>query len=140
MTLREHRQLFSALLPDLLAEAHRLGYAVAIDEVKRGKVQAIVNAIPLSIRALIALSVRPFSVALAEALSDPRAGVGIRNSLHLDGLAVDLQLYKPPETWLTDAADYEPLGIWWENRHPLARWGGRFGDADHFSLEYLGRK
>jgi len=140
MTYLEHRQIFARLLVELLAEAHRRGYEVAVDEVKRGCAQAAINAIPRSARTMLALVVRTYSLALSEALSDPNGPVGIAASLHRDGLAVDLQLYRPADTWLTKADDYRPLAEWWEQRHPLARWGGRFGDADHFSIEYQGRK
>lgn len=32
------------------------------------------------------------------------------------------------------------IGPRWENMHPLCRWGGRFGDDNHTSLEHEGKK
>jgi hypothetical protein len=32
------------------------------------------------------------------------------------------------------------LGEKWESMHPLARWGGRFSDANHTSMEWNGFK
>ncbi len=32
------------------------------------------------------------------------------------------------------------LGLFWEKQHELARWGGRFRDANHFSFEHNGIK
>lgn len=66
--------------------------------------------------------------------SDHRTG-----SLHHVGLALDLLLYRNG-TYLTETEDYRRLGEWWERQHPLARWGGRFGDGNHFSFEWEGRK
>jgi hypothetical protein len=43
--------------------------------------------------------------------------------------------------WLTTLNDYKPLGEWWEQQSTSAVtccWGGRFHDADHFSLEHNG--
>jgi hypothetical protein len=35
---------------------------------------------------------------------------------------------------------YIDIGEEWERIHPLARWGGRFGDANHFSFEHNSSK
>lgn len=67
------------------------------------------------------------------------AGRGIRNSLHLIGLAVDVNLFRDGK-WLTATEDHRPLGEYWESLHPLARWGGRFNDGNHYSMEWEGRK
>lgn len=32
------------------------------------------------------------------------------------------------------------IGTKWESMHPLCRWGGRWGDANHFSMEHWGYK
>lgn len=65
--------------------------------------------------------------------------IGIKNSLHCQRLAIDLQLFKG-DKYLTRTEDYQPLGEWWERQHPDARWGGRFKDGNHFSFAHGGRK
>src|SRR5688572_15698962 len=66
-----------------------------------------------------------------------RAGKGIANSLHIDRLALDLNLFRNGK-WLQKTEDFRLLGEWWESRG--GTWGGRFGDGNHFSLEHLGVK
>lgn len=69
-------------------------------------------------------------------------GTGSANSLHIDKLAHDLNIFRdgayPDKEW-------ERIGAAWKAMHPLARWGGDFkgktaGDYGHFSFEYRGRK
>lgn len=66
-------------------------------------------------------------------------GIGIRSSLHTLKLAIDLNLFKNGK-WLRLTEDHRPIGEFWESLHPLARWGGRFGDGNHYSFEHEGRK
>lgn len=66
-------------------------------------------------------------------------GVGIRNSLHTEHLAIDINLFKNDD-YLKDTHDHLLFGEWWEKQHPLARWGGRWGDGNHYSFEFGGRK
>lgn len=66
--------------------------------------------------------------------SDHRAG-----SLHHIGLAADLNLYLNGK-WLDKTEQHEKSGKVWESRHELCRWGGRFNDGNHYSLEHEGRK
>jgi hypothetical protein len=106
------RCLFTSLLPGLIKQAGYLGYEAAAGEVSRDPRVALLNA---------------------------KAGKGIANSLHLDGLAIDLHLYRDG-AYLPDTSAHRELGEWWERQHPLARWGGRFGDGNHYSLEWQGRK
>jgi len=58
-------------------------------------------------------------------------------SLHYDRLAIDLNLFKDGK-WLNKTKDHELLGAFWESIG--GSWGGRFGDGNHYSLEYQGRK
>jgi hypothetical protein len=65
------------------------------------------------------------------------------NSLHHIGLAADLNLYRDAK-YLAQTADHRELGEWWEKlgdtlNLPL-RWGGRFHDGNHYSLEWQGYK
>ena len=68
-----------------------------------------------------------------------KLGQGIKNSLHTQRLAIDINLFKNGK-YLTSTESYRFLGEWWQTLHPLCRWGGDFGDGNHFSLEHEGRK
>ena len=118
MTLGQKRRLFGKLLPRLLDKAQELyPNGVAPNEI-----------------------VRSASVAIANA----KKGTGIRKSLHLIGLAIDLLLYKDLDhdgeidDYLVDTESHRELGEWWEKQHELCRWGGRWGDGNHYSLEHEG--
>jgi hypothetical protein len=113
-TLSEKRCRFTHDAALLVFQAEQLGFNVAYDEIKRRQVEADANA---------------------------AAGIGIKNSLHLLGLAVDLMLYKDG-VYLTETSDYEPLGVWWESLGEDHCWGGRFSkpDGDHFSITHNGVK
>ena len=112
MTLREKQSLFARLYAELIQEIYRRGYEVTLDWV-----------------------FRPPDVAQYYA----SIGVGIRNSLHIYKLAGDLNLFKEG-VWLRTTEDHRQFGEWWERKHPLCRWGGRFGDGNHYSLEHDGIK
>ena len=111
MKLGEKQELFMWLLPRLIDKAHELGF-----EVRGG-----------------------------DLFRDPRAfgkvgeskGYGNKNSAHKKKLACDLLLFKDG-VFLTQTEDHQPLGEWWEKQHPLCRWGGRFNDGNHYSLEDSG--
>lgn len=64
-------------------------------------------------------------------------------SLHHSGLAGDILLYRDGR-YLTETADYLPLGERWEamgvQRGLPLTWGGRFKDGNHFSLAFGGKK
>lgn len=69
-----------------------------------------------------------------------QAGKGITNSLHCLRLALDLNLFKN-NVFLTKLEDYRPAGELWESystSQATCAWGGRFQDADHFSLSHNG--
>jgi hypothetical protein len=84
-----------------------------------------------------------FEVTLGDAYRDPRVHgeVGVRKSYshpksaHKRRLAIDLLLFKNGE-YLETTEDHEPLGVWWEQQHDLARWGGRFDDGNHYSFQW----
>lgn len=113
MTLLQTQQAFAAAIPALIAKALSLG----------------------------------FQVTLGDAYRDPRLhgtmgerkGYGSANSCHKLRLAIDLNLFRDGR-FLQHTDDHRQLGEWWETQHPLARWGGRFNDGNHYSFEWQGYK
>lgn len=68
-------------------------------------------------------------------------GVHMRRSLHYSRLAIDLNLFVGGDYVKSGSHPvWHELGGVWEALDPLCRWGGRFGDANHFSIAYGGRK
>lgn len=112
MTLRDHQSLFVKLLPRLIDFAYAEGYELTLGEAWRTPEQAALNA---------------------------KNGKGIMASLHIDRLAVDLNLFIDG-VYVTGTAAHKPLGEFWESLHPSCAWGGRFNDGNHYSLSWQGRK
>ena len=67
-------------------------------------------------------------------------GYGSAGSVHKLRLAVDLNLFVDGE-FRADTEAHRPLGNYWKQLHPLARWGGDFSnpDGNHYSFEYWGK-
>lgn len=86
-----------------------------------------------------------YELTWGDAYRDPRLhgepgkkqGYGAANSNHKLRLAVDLNLFKDG-AYLTSSEDHRPLGEFWESMG--GTWGGRFGDGNHYSLEWQGRR
>lgn len=86
-----------------------------------------------------------YEVTWGDAFRDPRVfgrvgerkGYGESMSCHKLKLAVDLNLFKDGK-YLTKTEDHEIFGVFWEKLHPLARWGGRFQDGNHYSFTHNG--
>lgn len=111
MSLLHDKQVhFAWLVGQLLLEAQMQGYGVTLGEAWRSKPEA-------------------------ERLA--KAGKGIKNSLHCQRLAIDLNLFRD-DVYLTDTESYRPLGEWWEQQDRLCRWGGRFPrpDGNHFEMRH----
>jgi hypothetical protein len=70
-----------------------------------------------------------------EVLDAEHGDRGRFRSLHHDGRAVDLLVYRGGE-YVADGGDraYRTLGARWLTLHPWCAWGGDFSDANHFSL------
>lgn len=113
MTLGEKQRLFTRLLPSLLNKAHELGFEVTLGDAYRDP--------------------RLFGVV------GEQKGYGNKSSCHKMRLAIDLNLFRGA-VYLTTTADHQPLGEWWEKQHELCTWGGRFSDANHYSLTHGGSK
>ena len=112
MTLREKQSLFATLAARLIQHATGLGYEVTFGEAYRSP---------------------------EEAARLAKLGKGILQSLHTDRLAIDLNLFKD-DHYLSSTEAHRPLGEWWEQQHDLCRWGGRFGDGNHYAITHGGRQ
>lgn len=110
-TLREKQSKFARMVADLIVKAYDLG----------------------------------FEITFGDAYRDPRlhGGLGVKmgyghpKSCHKLRLAIDLNLFKDG-VFLQTTEDHKPLGEWWESQG--GTWGGRFNDANHYSLEHDGMK
>lgn len=86
-----------------------------------------------------------YEVTLGDAFRDPRVfgalgerkGYGESKSCHKLRLAIDINLFRNG-VFLSTTEDHLRLGTWWEAQSPDARWGGRFNDGNHYSLEHEG--
>ena len=70
-----------------------------------------------------------------------------KNSLHYDGLAMDIDLYNLDGTYLKETEDHKPFGLFWESIHPDCFWGGNGlkndglkNDGNHYSVTYQNKK
>jgi len=113
MNLLEMQQLFAELSVKLLARILSSGYQFTYGETSRDPRVASLNA---------------------------DTGAGIKKSLHVDRLAIDINLYKDGK-YLMFSADHKDFGKFWKSLHPLCRWGGDFSkpDGNHYSLTWQGR-
>lgn len=109
MTLKEKRIMFSKLICQQVLDMFMAGYEVSFDQIKRSYLEADMNA---------------------------SKGIGIRNSLHLDALAADLNLYKDG-SYLDTTEAHKQFGVMWKARHPYCKWGGDIKsrpDGNHYSF------
>lgn len=104
------QQKFSVMVAKLIQFLAGKGYGITFGEAWRTPEQAALNA---------------------------AKGIGIKNSLHSDRLAIDLNLFLDG-VFLRNPESYQLAGDYWVAIG--GTWGGRFGDANHFSLTYEGRK
>ena len=113
MTLRETQSEFAALVPRLIDRALELGNQVTLGDAFRDwRVHGTVGT---------------------------KLGYGHSKSVHKIRLAIDLNLFRNG-VFMDSTEAHKELGEWWEQQHPLARWGGRFKDGNHYSFEWEGMK
>ena len=115
MSLSSTQQEFTKCVADLILHSHQKGYGLTIGDAYR----------------------------------DPRVhgnfgqkgSYSAASSVHKVRLAIDFNLFFDGE-YIADGNHpaYNDLGSYWESLHNLARWGGRFKDANHFSFEHQGFK
>lgn len=110
MTLSEKQALFTVMIAKLIFWADEHGYRLTFGEAYRTPKQAELNA---------------------------QSGKGIANSLHIQRLAVDFNLFING-VYQTTTDAHRPLGEYWESIG--GTWGGRFNDGNHYSLEHNGVK
>jgi hypothetical protein len=111
MYLEDEQQVFTENVCKLLEFIVRKGYHVTLGEAYRTHEQALIYA---------------------------KEGLGIKNSLHCERLAIDLNIFTADEKQLTNVEDFRPFGEYWESLHKHNRWGGNFKtrpDADHFEMQ-----
>ncbi len=111
MTLRQKQSKFARMVADLIIKAYELGYEVTFGDAYRDP------------RLHGAVGVKQ--------------GYGHSKSCHKIRLAIDLNLFKNGK-FLETTEGHRELGEWWEKQG--GAWGGRFNDANHYSLEHEGMK
>lgn len=116
MTLREERVLFTKLLRELLdyVEEFHPEAEIALDE---GRVKS------------------PRHMWLNGRRTEMPDGIHRYGSRHHDGCAQDILVYVNGRYIESgDHPVYQDMGHYWETLHDRCAWGGRFRDANHFSL------
>lgn len=113
-TLRQKQSRFALGVALLIQKADEMGYAVTFGEAWRTPEQAKWNA---------------------------AQGIGTATSLHIERLAVDINLFKDGR-YITDGEGHAELGRWWKALHPDHRHGGDFSKRDwnHYSLTPDGKR
>ncbi len=108
MKLGERQRLFVKLLPRLVDYAYEQGYELTLGDAFRDH--------------------------RLHGAPGVKLGYGHKDSNHKKRLAQDYNLFKDG-VFLEKTEDHRPLGEFWEKLHPLCRWGGRFNDGNHYSIE-----
>lgn len=113
MTLGDKQRAFTRMIADLIIFAYEQGYGLTFGDAYRDpRVHGQVG---------------------------EKKSYSSANSNHKSRLAIDLNLFVKGK-YITngDHPAYKALGEYWESLG--GSWGGRFNDANHFSLEHNGRK
>lgn len=113
MKLSEKQQVFSQNVAKLIAKVYEMGLGCTLGECYRPPAMAEIYA---------------------------KQGIGIKNSVHCQRLALDLYLWKDG-TCIMDGPEYGYVAAFWLGLDPLNRWGGRwtkYRDLYHFSMEHEG--
>jgi len=101
MTLRDKQSQFVLNVAKLIQYAEKQGYELTFGEAWRTPEQAAWN---------------------------EAHGKGISKSLHIDRLAIDLNLFDNGD-YQTSSEAHRPLGVYWKSLDPHHRWGGDFLDS-----------
>lgn len=139
-TLGAKQRRFALAVGKWLLAVNARGYEVTFGESYRSDEQAEINALGTAGRARLVEYLMPHFPELARRIAN-NTGSGIRNTLHESRLAVDFNLFHRG-AWISDGASphWRVVGELWEALCSGHRWGGRFGDANHLSIEHDGRR
>lgn len=76
-----------------------------------------------------------------QAILNAKKGIGVKNSVHTERLAVDFNLFKDGR-YLAHTEEHRPLGEFWKSLHHDNRWGGDFKnpDGNHYSHSPDGKR
>lgn len=112
-TTRQKQSRFARDSAKLILHAYELGFEITYGECWRSPEQAKWNA---------------------------AQGIGTANSLHIDRLAIDINLFING-VYVTNDEGHKVLGAWWKSLGPDYRWGGDFTkkDFNHYSIAHEGR-
>jgi hypothetical protein len=135
----DQQRLFFHLFVQWANWAEAQGYQFTWGEAFRSDEQAEINAMGQASRERVAALVIRWFPKFAHALINNGKHNGIRRTAHGNRMAVDLNAFKNG-IYLTKTEQWQELGEYWESLHPLCRWGGRFGDGNHLSIEHDGIK
>jgi len=111
ISLEDEQEVFANNVGKLLAYINIKGYHATLGEAYRTHEQALIYA---------------------------HEGLGIKNSLHCERLAIDLNIFDKNEKQLTTIAECKIFGTYWESLHKHNRWGGNFKtrpDFDHYEMQ-----
>ena len=78
-----------------------------------------------------------YEITLGDAYRSPEVSYGHPQSTHRYRLAIDINLFKDG-VYLKETKDYKSLGEYWKTCSKYAKWGGSFGDGNHFSFLHKG--
>jgi len=115
MTLRQKQSLFVRLTVELVQRADEFGYELSYGYTYRS----------------------PEEQARLHKLN-PDGAAPPGRSCHELKLAIDFNLFKNG-IYLSSTEQHRFLGEWWEKQYSLCRWGGRWGDGNHYSLKHGSR-
>ena len=115
-TLMDEQEVFSQNICKLIEYINSKGYKVTLGEAYRTHEQALIYA---------------------------HEGLGIKNSLHCERLAMDLNIISPEGKLLCTIEEFRPFGEYWESLNEYNVWGGKWKhrpDSDHFQMSDETRK
>jgi hypothetical protein len=111
LSLLDEQEVFSRNVCKLIEFANNKGYSVTLGEAYRTHEQALIYA---------------------------HEGLGIKNSLHCERLAIDLNIFDKSGKPLSTIEEYKPFGEYWESLNEDNTWGGKWihrPDSDHFEMD-----
>jgi hypothetical protein len=115
-TLMDEQEVFSQNICKLIEYINAKGYHVTLGEAYRTHEQALIYA---------------------------HEGLGIKNSLHCERLAMDLNIISREGKLLSSVEELMPFGEYWESLNEYNVWGGKWThrpDSDHFQMSDETRK